>query len=101
MSYMMPIKNCDCLNHHKQNSDNICVWESYDNNRNKMGYDDHVTKLYKENKDAIVSFIVQYNKMGLAFFTGSGSGFFIEYKNNLYVITSAHVVLKTTVIDPM
>ncbi len=64
--------------------------------------DTRISLLVDKLGQAIVTVNAQYTKRELdTTFNTGGSGFFIEYNNNLYIITSAHIVLNTTVVDPM
>ena len=60
-----------------------------------------VEELYEIYKNAIVTIISEYSKKGKCPQVFTGSGFIIEYCGELYVITNAHVVLRSTVVDPM
>ena len=57
-------------------------------------------KVYRKLKDAVVSIVTKYASGGKSS-TYTGSGFFISHNKKLYIITAAHLVLHTTIVDPM
>ncbi len=76
--------------------------QSNTNFSNKINIDSTVIELNDKLRPAIVSIVTKYSKRQLnTDQTLSGSGFFIKYNNKLYIVSSAHIVLHTTVIDPM
>src|SRR5437868_11456569 len=64
-------------------------------------YHKRVICLYNKLKDAIVNISCYYVQEGQDTLIFTGSGFFIENKNKLYIVTAAHIVLINTVINPM
>ncbi len=72
------------------------------NTSEPINIDSRVIELTDQLRPCIVSVAVKYAKRQLKMDQSfAGSGFIIEYNNKLYVITSAHLVLHSTVIDPM
>jgi len=95
---------CNCQleeahkNNCKNNRTNNC--DCQNNNSNLIDSNEIIFNFYDRNRTAIVDIATEYIR-GSVHNYGTGSGFLIAYNNNIYVITSAHVVLNSTVDDPM
>jgi len=90
--------NCNCDNECNEDSD-----DSYHDCKSDVmsECDARTIELYERYKNAVINISTKYIREGEPQLFGSGNGFIFEYNNNLFVLTSAHVVLRSTVIDPM